>query len=584
MRLLVTNRAPLGVPHEHVVRLGPLDPAAGAGVFRHFAAATPLDDDAGVARLVAVLEGNPLMLRLAATRALAFSPDELARHVEVAPLAALDPDEGAEGGAGLRACLQVTWDLLAEPERDLLGALACFEDAFDLDDVAAFTGERSAMAAVTTLVRHAVLEAAPRGRERGTGYHLRRSVRAFVHERIPPTDALRGAHVARVVARPLTREAATRYSLGRPDMALLASASADLRVAFEHALGRDDEAAAVAGLALARLFTFHGPQAEAAALLERLTGALGDAAPPATRAQILRARSRTLYFTGRRREALDDAQRAVDLARAAEDPAGLATSLLGLAGMEGDAQFAAAHLDEALTLARAVADRPLEALALLNRAIGASRRADWQAAVRDGGDAVAILEAHGAGPEVGATRMNFGLFLVNAGDPRALPVLERVLAEAGDDERVLISRAWGYRALALHDLGRLGQARAAYADAARRSAAVGDAVLAAWNSAGEALALLGLGDAAAAVRGCRDAVARVREGEHDDVLCFLYGVLSEAQAQAGEDAAPARARCALLLPQAQPRTRAALAPRGFGDADVAGAGALGRILARLDPG
>ena len=138
-KFLVTTREVLGLVGEVIVALPSLPPVEGAALFALRAqAAKPgflpnAEDRAAVAPLVALLDGLPLAIELAAARARVMSPRMLlARMSERFKLLA------SKGGrldrqSTLRAAFDWSWDLLASTEKSALAQLSVFESGFTLE-------------------------------------------------------------------------------------------------------------------------------------------------------------------------------------------------------------------------------------------------------------------------------------------------------------------------------------------------------------------------------------------------------------------------------------------------------------------
>jgi predicted ATPase/Tfp pilus assembly protein PilF len=138
MRCIVTSRELLGQRGERALALDPLPPADAVALFhsRAQAAHSPYDPqrvDAGqVRQLVALLDGLPLALELAAARVGVLPPHELlARMGDRFKLLA------SRGGrpdrqATLQATLAWSWDTLTAAERSALAQLSVFEGGFTM--------------------------------------------------------------------------------------------------------------------------------------------------------------------------------------------------------------------------------------------------------------------------------------------------------------------------------------------------------------------------------------------------------------------------------------------------------------------
>ncbi|MGE5114854.1 MAG: ATP-binding protein, partial [Betaproteobacteria bacterium] len=138
-RFIVTTREVLGFPGEEILALPPLGPAESATLFEQRAQVAQPDfepsaeDRAAIAPLVALLDGLPLAIELAAARVRVMSPCMLlARMSERFKLLA------SKGGrldrqSTLRAAFDWSWDLLTLPEKAALAQMSVFEGGFTLE-------------------------------------------------------------------------------------------------------------------------------------------------------------------------------------------------------------------------------------------------------------------------------------------------------------------------------------------------------------------------------------------------------------------------------------------------------------------
>jgi predicted ATPase len=155
--VVVTSRAPLALAGEHIMVLEPLappgagdtDPEASPAVELFFERAAAggskwlRTDDAvaAVAELCRLVDGLPLAIELAATRARALSPTELLTLVteRVDALRSTERDR-PERHRSVRAAFDVSVELLDEESRVLLWRLGVFDGPFDLALVHAVAG------------------------------------------------------------------------------------------------------------------------------------------------------------------------------------------------------------------------------------------------------------------------------------------------------------------------------------------------------------------------------------------------------------------------------------------------------------
>jgi predicted ATPase/class 3 adenylate cyclase/Tfp pilus assembly protein PilF len=138
-RFVVTTREVLGLAGEVVLALPPLPPAEGAALFAQRAQAAKPDfqptaeDEATIALLVALLDGLPLAIELAAARVRVMPLRTLlARMGERFKLLASKSGR-IDRQSTLRAAFDWSWDLLTQSERSALAQLSVFEGGFSLE-------------------------------------------------------------------------------------------------------------------------------------------------------------------------------------------------------------------------------------------------------------------------------------------------------------------------------------------------------------------------------------------------------------------------------------------------------------------
>ncbi|WBQ05389.1 BTAD domain-containing putative transcriptional regulator [Kribbella sp. CA-293567] len=235
LRVLATSREPLGLAGEHLLEVGPLEPAAAAQLFRERAAAAGAGDslrteDAAVDGICQRLDGIPLALELAATRVRALGVQGLAAKLD-------DRFRLLAGGRGvperqrtLRATIDWSWELLSDEEQVLLRRLAVHADSFSLQ-AAEEVGELPAEVLARLVDRSLVVSSEGR-------YRLLESVAAYSLERLVESGEeprLRRRHTAYYVslaeqAEPHLRGAEQVLWLRQLDLE-----SANLRLALQYA-------------------------------------------------------------------------------------------------------------------------------------------------------------------------------------------------------------------------------------------------------------------------------------------------------------------------------------------------------------
>ncbi|HSJ70210.1 MAG TPA: adenylate/guanylate cyclase domain-containing protein, partial [Acidimicrobiia bacterium] len=163
LRILATSRQRLGVPGEIGYRVPSMSmPGVGAdiaeigtyeavrlfvdraGLTRPGFALSPANAPA-VGRIVRQLDGIPLALELAAAKTAAFTPDQIADHLDDRfrlLSRASTPDRPRHQTLG--AAIDWSFDLLPQNERRLFASLSVFRGGFDLAAAGAICGERDA--------------------------------------------------------------------------------------------------------------------------------------------------------------------------------------------------------------------------------------------------------------------------------------------------------------------------------------------------------------------------------------------------------------------------------------------------------
>jgi predicted ATPase/class 3 adenylate cyclase len=204
--ILATSREALGIDGERLVPVKPLGvPGADADLaeiseaeavrlFAERAAAVKpgfvvtAENAAAVAAVVRRLDGMALAIELAAARVPAMTPAELARRLERS-LAVLS---GGRRGAGahqqtLRATIDWSYQLLAEPEQRLLARLAVFASGCTLEASEAVCGEDgidqdAVFELLASLVARSLVVAGESGTH--TRYRLLETIRQYGEERL----------------------------------------------------------------------------------------------------------------------------------------------------------------------------------------------------------------------------------------------------------------------------------------------------------------------------------------------------------------------------------------------------------------
>jgi predicted ATPase/class 3 adenylate cyclase len=437
--ILATSREALGIEGERLVvvpSLGvpgadaDLEMTASAEAVRLFAEraaavkpgfAVTAGNAAAVAAVVRRLDGVPLAIELAAARAPAMTPAELARRLErsFAVLAA-----GPRGAVGrhqtLRATIDWSFQLLTGPEQQLLARMAVFAGGATLEAAEAVCGGEGidpdmVFELLASLVARSLIVAGEHGPQ--TRYRLLETIRQYGEERLTQageTEQWRARHAGYFAGLlPRVREHAHDPKQDVFWAVRLSAEQDNLLAAWSWAIGTRNLGTAfqiLAGFAPSEVWTSYPLLLAGSAALE-LPGAAAHPGYPLALAvsavfasmrsdrmgaeelsrqaadanarrdspdwrveeTICAARSNTAITTGAFADAGRLAERAAGLARAGGDLADASLQLTIAAGghlLVGDASGAVPLAREALALARQVGAPALVAAGLL--AVGAT--------------------------------------------------------------------------------------------------------------------------------------------------------------------------------------------------------------------
>ena len=375
LTFVTTSREPIGVAGEVSWRVPSLSLADEAiELFidraRHARPDFVVTDDnaAVVSEICTRLDGLPLAIELAAARVRALSLPEILESLH-------DRFRLLTGGARtavrrqqtLRASVDWSHALLTEPERVLFRGLAAFLGGFDFDAAQTVAGsggvERFQVLDLLTLLvdKSLVVTDDSRGRTR---YRLLETVRQYALEKLGESgeaDAVRTRHRDHymAIAAALDAPAGSDYE----QRLVQAETEIDnLRAAFGWSRENSDiELALALASSLQPLWLARGRVREGLAWFDTALTYLDAQHPgvtPAMRARAL-ADSAVLGLWVGAAESLDQAQRALAIAREVDDPALLARALTACGSIASffDAETARANLAEAIGLARALGDR-----------------------------------------------------------------------------------------------------------------------------------------------------------------------------------------------------------------------------------
>jgi len=547
--LVVTSREPLGISGEHVFRVPGLTvPPAGLAAPGRLAAFESVQlfaehaalhqrgfvvDDASAAAVTAIcvrLDGIPLALELAAARLGSLSAPEInARLDQRFRLLTTGNRTALPRHQTLRALIDWSYDLLSPQEKIVFGRLSVFAGGWTLDAAEAVASggdvaDWQVLDLLAALVGKSLVQAEVI--HGSTRYRLLETIRHYAAERLAQRAGsdLRDARVAHRDHYLALVEAAAARLRGPDEHRWLDRIEADfdnIRAALAFSITDPDSAEP--GLRLAAgLKWFCLMRGHSGEIIEALSDLLGrpDARRPTRdRARALVAQGHLLNNFGRSPAIPSMAQEAITIARALADDyvAGDALCVLcWFTFLTGDLPAALAMVDEAVALARSAGSPHLLTAALGHRAAFKGESGDRDAASADQQEVLALAQAAGDNYVLVITLLNLGVDQVGAG--------ERPAAVASFQEALEVAEAHGYQhlgaALALN-LGLVHLMDADAASARRLLIGVLDTARTTGAKTFVHVAILGL------------AVAISMDGD-PTVAATLYGAADHQYEQAGQ--------------------------------------------------
>ena len=380
LRVLATSREALDIGGEDRYLVPPLNERDGADLFMERAhsvdrrLAPTQDSRSTVVQLCRGLDGLPLAIELAAARVGQMPIDEIVSRLDDRFGLLTRSSRTAEPRhQTLEAAIGWSYDLLTKKERGALACLSVFAGGFDLQ-----AAEGVAACSIDTLGRLVdksivVAGAGVEGRGR---YRLLETLRQYAYERLEESgkeDAVRGRHFEHFAA--LSKEGAGE--LQGPEqvfwMDRLDEELANLRAALEWSRAHDPDAALTMAVDLIWFWHHRDHFAEGRSWLRDLTS-MAPSPSPHTIAAAMTGAADFAFLIGDRAAAVQEQDRALELWRRLDDPAGIARSLVakGIAESPTAADLAERRplFDEAVREARRAGKEHLvvEGLGFLGRA------------------------------------------------------------------------------------------------------------------------------------------------------------------------------------------------------------------------
>jgi predicted ATPase/class 3 adenylate cyclase/DNA-binding CsgD family transcriptional regulator len=456
--LLVTSREPLGISGEHVFRVPGLTvPPADLAVPDRLAAFESVQlfaehaalhqrgfivDDASAAAVAAIcvrLDGIPLALELAAARLGSLSVSEISARLDQRFwLLTTGSRTALPRHQTLRALIDWSYDLLSPQERIVFDRLSVFAGGWTLEAAEAVASggdvaEWQVLDLLAALVGKSLVQAdVIHG---STRYRLLETLRAYAAERLAQRGGaglreVRSAHLDHYLA--LVETAAAR--LRRPDeVRWLDSIEAEFdNIRATLAFSIADPDSAEPGLRLAaglRSFVFsRGHSGEVIEALGALLGRPDARQPTRPLALALVTNCKLLTHFDRSPDIPSMAEEAITIARSLADDDLAADALAALnwfSFLQGDLSAALARADEAIALARAARNPIRLVVALGHRAVFKAETGDLDASLADYQEVLSLSRASGDNYTLVVTLINLGVDQVVAEEfPAALAYLQ----------------------------------------------------------------------------------------------------------------------------------------------------------------
>ncbi|WP_433086790.1 BTAD domain-containing putative transcriptional regulator [Dactylosporangium sp. CA-052675] len=294
LRVLATSREPLGITGEVLFGVEPLAEEPAARLFADRAAAVRpglagqaglAEDSGAVARICRALDGMPLAIELAAARCRSLTPAHIADRLDDRfRLLSRGSRTARPRHQTLRAVVDWSWDLLAEPERAMLRRLAIFPGGATVAAAAAVCDPGGRLGdpdeLLTTLVEKSLLVVGDDLR-----YRMLETIRAYGLERLDDageTDEVRRRHGAWFLALAQRLEPALRGTGQLEALAELGAEHDNLHGALRRAIAAGDSALAVRLVAVAGWYWWlGGHRVEGAALASAALSLPGPSDPDA---------------------------------------------------------------------------------------------------------------------------------------------------------------------------------------------------------------------------------------------------------------------------------------------------------------
>ena len=438
-KILATSLQPLGLPQEHIYPVPPLAlPATDAdldalsqcdAVSLFVTRAREADPDFAltpenaprIAALCRRLDGLPLAIELAAARVKMLSPAQIAERLDDAfNLLTRGKTDALPRHQTLRATMDWSYALLAPDEQVLLRRLSIFAGSFTLEMVETIGGAEFAPSTLldllTNLVTKSLVTIYARDDQGVVRFRMLETVRQYAREKLEASGeatAMRTRLLEWAVRFAEQMQPRLTGAEAGTTLARLTMDEDNLRAALQGVrLSHDVERGLRLAAALWNYWLNRGALTEGRRwLMELLAMEPATPVPPLVRAQALHAVGRLAFRQSDLARATEFAEAGLEAARAANDPASLATalSLLAILATErGELARALALHEQALAIHQQANDSERAASTLINLGILERRRGELQHAVALYEQALTIKRRLGDRALTALTLLNLG--------------------------------------------------------------------------------------------------------------------------------------------------------------------------------
>ncbi|GHF88684.1 putative ATPase/DNA-binding SARP family transcriptional activator [Amycolatopsis bartoniae] len=267
LRVLATSREPLAITGEALCPLPPLRPPAAVELFAERAAAVAPGvhlDETLVERICAALDGLPLAIELAAARLRTLPLADLASRLDDRfRVLSRGSRTAAPRHRTLRAVVEWSWDLLSDPERELLRRLSVFPGGVTVESARAVS-DVDTEELLTGLADKSLLEVAD-GR-----FRMLETIRAYCAEQLGEREQVCRAQAEYFLGLARTADPRLRGAEQLTWLARLTAEHANLQAALRWAVDADPPLALRLVGALTPYWRLRGVRGEVEPLARRL--------------------------------------------------------------------------------------------------------------------------------------------------------------------------------------------------------------------------------------------------------------------------------------------------------------------------